>query len=164
VGLHQRRGKIARATAALDPSTAARLARLHHTTDDKAGIIRHKARGDFAYRRPDGSPVRDLETLQRIKSLVIPPAWSAVWISPDPFGQIQATGRDQRGRKQYRYHPRWREVRDDSKYGKMLIFARVLPLIRARVDADLRRHGLPRARARGDRPALGINSFSDRQQ
>jgi DNA topoisomerase I len=143
VGLHLRRAKIARATAALDPSTAARLARLHHTTDDKAGIIRHIARSGLEYRRPDGSPVRDLETLQRIKSLVIPPAWSAVWISPDPFGHIQATGRDQRGRKQYRYHPRWREVRDESKYGKMLTFARVLPLIRARVDADLRRHGLP---------------------
>jgi DNA topoisomerase-1 len=143
VGLHLRRAKIARATAALDPSTAARLARLHHTTDDKSGIIRHKARSGFEYRRPDGSPVRDLETLQRIKSLVIPPAWSAVWISPDPFGHIQATGRDQRERKQYRYHPRWREVRDEAKYGKMLTFARVLPLIRARVDADLRRHGLP---------------------
>jgi DNA topoisomerase-1 len=81
--------------------------------------------------------------LRRIKSLVIPPAWSAVWISPDPLGHIQVTGRDQRGRKQYRYHPRWREVRDEAKYGKTLMFARVLPLIRARVDEDLRRHGLP---------------------
>src|SRR6516164_9681473 len=83
------------------------------------------------------------KTLRRIKSLVIPPAWSAVWISPDPLGHIQVTGRDQRGRKQYRYHPRWREVRDEAKYGKTLMFARVLPLIRARVDEDLRRHGLP---------------------
>jgi DNA topoisomerase-1 len=143
VGLRLRRTKIARATKGLDPSSAARLARLHHTTDEKAGITRHKARSGFDYRRPDGSPVRDLETLQRIKSLVIPPAWSAVWISPDPSGHIQVTGRDQKGRKQYRYHPRWREVRDESKYGKMLTFARVLPLIRGRVDADLRRHGLP---------------------
>jgi len=143
VGIHRRRAKTARSIAALDPSTAARLARLHHTTDDKPGITRHKARSGFNYRRPDGSPVRDLETLRRIKSLVIPPAWSAVWISPDPFGHIQVTGRDQRGRKQSRYHSRWREVRDESKYGKMLTFARVLPLIRARVDADLRRHGLP---------------------
>jgi DNA topoisomerase-1 len=100
-------------------------------------------RSGFDYRRPDGSLVRDLETLQRIKSLVIPPAWSAVWIGPDPLGHIQVTGRDQRGRKQYRYHRRWREVRDESKYGKMLTFAQVLPLIRARVDTDLRRHGLP---------------------
>ncbi len=93
--------------------------------------------------------MRDLETLRRIKSLVIPPAWSAVWISPDPLGHIQVTGRDQRGRKQYRYHPRWREVRDESKYGKMLIFARVLPSIRARIDVDLRRRGLPRERVLG---------------
>jgi DNA topoisomerase I len=128
---------------ALDPPTAAKLARLHHITDDRAGITRHKARSGFDYRRPDGSLLRDLETLQRIKSLVIPPAWSAVWISPDPLGHIQVTGRDQRGRKQYRYHPRWREVRDESKYGKMLTFARVLPLIRRTVDADLRLHGLP---------------------
>jgi DNA topoisomerase-1 len=81
--------------------------------------------------------------LQRIKSLVIPPAWTAVWINSDPLGHVQVTGRDQRGRKQYRYHLRWREVRDEAKYGKMLLFARMLPLIRARVDADLRRHGVP---------------------
>jgi DNA topoisomerase I len=139
----RRQAKISRAAAALDPPTAARLARLYHVSSETAGITRHKARSGFDYRRPDGSLVRDLETLQRIKSLVIPPAWSAVWISPDAFGHIQVTGRDQRGRKQYRYHLRWREVRDESKYGKMLIFARVLPSIRARVDADLRRHGLP---------------------
>ena len=143
MGTRRKQAKIIRAGAALDPPTAARIARLHHTTDDRAGITRHKARSGFDYRRPDGSLVRDLETLQRIKSLVIPPAWSAVWISPDPLGHIQVTGRDQRGRKQYRYHRRWREVRDELKYGKMLTFARVLPLIRARVDADLRSHGLP---------------------
>jgi DNA topoisomerase I len=131
---------------ALDPPASAKLARLHHTIDDRAGITRRKARSGFNYRQPEGSLVRDIETLRRIKSLVIPPAWTAVWISPDPFGHIQVTGRDQKGRKQYRYHPRWREVRDESKYGKMLMFARVLPLIRARVDADLRRHGLPRER------------------
>jgi DNA topoisomerase-1 len=90
--------------------------------------------------------VRDLQTLHRIKSLVIPHAWPTVWISPDPVGHLQVTGRDQRGRKQYRYHPRWRTVRDEAKYGKTLIFARVLPSIRARVGADLRRHGLPRER------------------
>jgi DNA topoisomerase-1 len=146
VGTHRRQAENAREVAALDPPTAARLARLHHTTDDRAGITRHKARSGFNYRRPDGALVRDLETLRRIKSLVIPPAWSAVWISPDPLGHIQVTGRDQRGRKQYRYHSRWREVRDESKYDKMLMFARVLPSIRARVDADLRRRGLPRER------------------
>jgi len=90
--------------------------------------------------------VQDFETLQRVQCLVIPPAWTAVWINPDPLGHIQVAGRDLRGRKQYRYHPRWREVRDESKYGKMLTVARVLPLIRARVAADLGRHGLPRER------------------
>ena len=139
----RRRVKNSRAAIALDPPAAAKLARLHHTTDDRAGITRHKARSGFDYRRPDGSLLRDIATLQRIKSLVIPPAWAAVWINPDPLGHIQVTGRGQRGRKQYRYHPRWREVRDESKYGKILLFARVLPSIRARVDADLRRHGLP---------------------
>ena len=138
----QRRANNAPAAAALNPETAARLARLHHTTDDGPGITRRKSRTGFD-RQPGGTWVRDIETLQRIKSLVVPPAWSAVWISPDPLGHIQVTGRDQRGRKQYRYHRRWREVRDEAKYGKMLMLARVLPSIRARVDADLRRHGLP---------------------
>jgi DNA topoisomerase I len=121
---------------ALDPLEAAKLARLHHSLDDKPGITRHKAGSGFDYRRPDGSLVGDVRTLRRIQSIVIPPSWTDAWINPDPLGHIQATGRDQRGRKQYRYHPRWREVRDGSKYNKMLIFARVLPLIRARVDAD----------------------------
>jgi DNA topoisomerase-1 len=133
-------------TAALETLTAAKLARLHHITDNQAGITRHKGRRGFDYRDPGGVAVHDPETLQRIKSLVIPPAWSAVWISPDPFGHLQVTGRDQRGRKQYRYHARWRAVRDEAKYGKTLMFARALPSMRARVDADLRRHGLPRER------------------
>jgi len=90
--------------------------------------------------------VRDIAMLKRIRSLVIPPAWTAVWICPYANGHIQAIGRDKRGRKQYRYHPRWREVRDESKYGKMLIFGRVLPAIRERVDADLRQRGLSRER------------------
>jgi DNA topoisomerase-1 len=136
-----------RGAEGLDPLGAAKLVRLHHTVDDKPGITRLKARSGFSYRHPDGSFVRDIKTLRRIQSLVIPPAWTAVWINPDPLGHIQVTGRDQRGRKQYRYHPRWREVRDESKYGKVLTFARALPLIRARVNADLRRHGLPRERA-----------------
>jgi DNA topoisomerase IB len=138
-----RRKRVADAHAALDPPAAAKLARLHHTTDDRPGITRHKARSGFNYRQPDGALISDFATLQRIKALVIPPAWTAVWINPDPLGHIQVTGRDRRGRKQYRYHSRWREVRDEAKYGKMLLFARVLPLIRVRVDADLRRHGLP---------------------
>jgi DNA topoisomerase-1 len=146
-----RKSAAKRAAEALDPLLAARVARLHYTLDDKPGITRHKAlsgtaSSGFDYRYPDGRLVGDIDTLRRIRSLVVPPAWSAVWINHDPLGHLQATGRDQRGRKQYRYHPRWREVRDESKYGKMLAFARVLPLIRARTDADLRRRGLPRER------------------
>jgi DNA topoisomerase-1 len=92
---------------------------------------------------PDGSPVRDERDLARIKALVIPPAWTDVWICARSDGHLQATGRDDRDRKQYRYHPRWREVRDDSKYGRMLAFGKALPKIRARVESDLARTGLP---------------------
>ncbi|HEX5452319.1 MAG TPA: DNA topoisomerase IB [Stellaceae bacterium] len=132
--------------AALDPLAAAERARLRHVCDDAPGITRHPANNGFDYRLPDGALVRDIDTLRRIRALAIPPAWTEVWICPAPDGHLQATGRDQRGRKQYRYHPRWREVRDEAKYHKMLVFARVLPEIRARVEADLRRYGLPRER------------------
>ena len=132
--------------AALDPVVAAKRAQLRYVSDAAPGITRHKARNGFDYRLPDGALVRDIEALRRIRSLVIPPAWTEVWICLDPNGHLQATGRDQRGRKQYRYHPRWREVRDEAKYGKLLVFAKALPLIRARVDEDLQRRGLPRER------------------
>jgi DNA topoisomerase-1 len=135
-----------RTEAALDPLVAAKLAKLRHVSDDMPGITRHQARIGADYRFPNGEIVRDIATLKRIRSLVIPPAWTAVWICPYANGHIQAVGRDKRGRKQYRYHPRWREVRDDSKYGKMLTFGRVLPAIRERVDADLRRRGSSRER------------------
>ena len=132
--------------AALDPQLAAKRAELRYVTDTVPGITRRAAKTGFDYRRPDGAPVSDIDTLRRIRSLAIPPAWTDTWICPDPNGHLQATGRDARGRKQYRYHPRWREVRDEAKYTKLLMFARVLPLIRARVDADLMRRGLPRER------------------
>ena len=131
---------------ALDPEIAARRAKLRYVHDSIPGITRHKARNGFDYRTPDGELVRDIESLKRIRALAIPPAWTDVWICPDPNGHLQAVGRDQRRRKQYRYHPRWREVRDEAKFGKMLMFSRALPLIRARVEADLKRHGLPRER------------------
>jgi DNA topoisomerase I len=131
---------------ALDPLAAAKLAKLRYVSDDMPGITRRKARHGFNYQLPDGELLRDLNTLQRIRSLAIPPAWTAVWICPYANGHLQAVGRDKRGRKQYRYHPRWREVRDESKYGKMLIFGKVLPMIRERVEADLKRRGLPRER------------------
>jgi len=137
---------VATPIAALDPTVAAQRAQVRYVHDSMPGITRHEARNGFDYRLPDGSLVRDIATLKRIRKLAIPPAWTDVWICRDPNGHLQATGRDQRGRKQYRYHPRWREVRDDAKYGKLLIFARVLPLIRTRVDEDLKRPGLPRER------------------
>ncbi|HWB50047.1 MAG TPA: DNA topoisomerase IB [Stellaceae bacterium] len=128
----------------LDPVAAARAAKLRHVSDDGPGITRHKAASGFDYRDIHGRLIGDMETLARIKSLAIPPAWSAVWICPLANGHLQATGRDARGRKQYRYHPRWRQTRDETKYERMLVFSRALPAIRARVEADLRRHGLPR--------------------
>jgi DNA topoisomerase-1 len=129
---------------AVDPEESARQAGLHYVHDTEPGITRRRAGEDFRYIAPDGQPVRDERTLARIKSLAIPPAWTGVWISKDPRGHLQATGRDARGRKQYRYHPRWRQVRDESKYERMMAFGQALPYIRARVDADLKRAGLPR--------------------
>lgn len=126
------------------PAAVARQAGLRYVSDEKPGIVRKKRGSSFAYLQANGSAVRDKETLQRIRSLVIPPAWTEVWICPTENGHIQATGRDARRRKQYRYHPRWREVRDESKYDRVLAFAEALPKIRQRVAADLRRHGLCR--------------------
>src|SRR5207249_5300227 len=100
----------------------------------------------FRYLGPNGQTIADRAELQRIRALVIPPAWSNVWICPNPLGHVQATGRDARGRKQYRYHPRWRDVRDEVKYGRLVAFARALPAIRARTAADLARAGLSRAK------------------
>ncbi len=133
-------------TEADDPLAAARAARLRHVSDDSPGITRRRAQSGFDYLDPDGKLIGDFATLSRIKSLAIPPAWTAVWICPFPNGHIQATGRDARGRKQYRYHLRWRETRDENKFDRMLMFSRALPRIRARVDADLRRHRLQRER------------------
>lgn len=123
---------------------AAKAAKLRYVSDRTPGIRRVRAPKGFDYRHPDGSKVKDEETLTRIRQLAIPPAYENVWICPDPNGHLQAVGRDARGRKQYRYHPRWREVRDEGKYGKMLLFGRVLPKIRAKVEQDLARSGLPR--------------------
>jgi DNA topoisomerase-1 len=134
-------------TAPADPRTDARAAGLRYVNDDRPGITRFGAGTGFCYRDPDGRPIRDKETLRRIASIAIPPAWKQVWICPDPQGHIQATGRDARGRKQYRYHPRWRAVRDSTKFHRMTAFADVLPTIRARLTEDLARRGLPREKA-----------------
>jgi DNA topoisomerase-1 len=117
---------------------------LHYTTDSKPGITRVRRGKGFSYHRANGEVLRNERDLRRIRALAIPPAWTDVWISPDPQGHLQATGRDARGRKQHRYHDRWREVRDQAKYDHVIAFAEALPHIRRRVDADLRRHGLPR--------------------
>jgi DNA topoisomerase-1 len=127
-----------------DPVESAKLAGLRYVADTAPGIRRRKSGSGFTYLRPDGSAVRDEETLGRIRSLAIPPAWTSVWICPDARGHIQAVGRDQKGRKQYRYHPRFRAVRDETKYEKMIAFVHALPKIRQRVRQDLARPGLPR--------------------
>jgi DNA topoisomerase-1 len=117
---------------------------LRYVSDEMPGIRREKQGDGFCYRFPTGDVVREQEVLRRIKSLVIPPAWSEVWICPDPKGHLQATGRDARGRKQNRYHPDWRKIRDETKYGRMMAFAKLLPKIRKRVLKDLHLKGLPR--------------------
>ena len=122
----------------------ARDAGLRHSSDSRPGITRRRSGRGFTYRDPEGVTIRDEEIVARIRSLAIPPAWTDVWICPSPLGHIQATGRDARGRKQYRYHPRWRTRRDAGKFERMLEFADALPAIRARCDADLGRSGLPR--------------------
>lgn len=133
-----------RRVLSLDPLESAKAADLRYVDDTAPGITRKSHGRNFRYFRADGSPVKDEATLRRIRSLVIPPAWTQVWICASPDGHIQATGRDAKGRKQYRYHPRFREIRDETKYARILAFAQALPKIRDQVDRDLSRPGLPR--------------------
>jgi DNA topoisomerase-1 len=123
------------------------MTRLRMVSVDSPGITRARAGRGFSYARPDGSKLDDEETLQRIRELAIPPAWTDVWISRDPLGHLQAAGTDAAGRRQYRYHDRWRERRDAEKFDHMLEFARRLPEVRAQVAADLERRDLPREKA-----------------
>jgi DNA topoisomerase-1 len=127
-----------------DPRATARHAGLRYVSDHKPGISRRNSGKTVRYLDPAGNPIRDQATLSRIKSVVIPPAWTNVWICPFENGHIQATGRDSRGRKQYRYHPRWRSVRDESKYGRTLAFAHALAAIRRKTKRDLQQPGLSR--------------------
>jgi len=126
------------------PAGAAAAAGLRYVTDAAPGLSRRRRGAGFLYADAHGKSVRDSEALARIRSLAIPPAWRAVWICPRADGHLQATGRDARGRKQYRYHARWREARDETKYGRMAAFGRALPRIRRRVRRDLALDGLPR--------------------
>jgi DNA topoisomerase-1 len=130
--------------ASAEPEAVARDAGLRYVNDDSPGIRRLKSGRSFRYVDPDGRAVRDPETLARIKALAIPPAWTDVWICPRADGHIQATGRDDRGRKQYRYNARWRSVRDEAKFGRTLAFGRVLSKIRRITERDLKLPGLPR--------------------
>ncbi len=131
-------------SSASDCLTVARQAGLRHVSDEAPGISRETIRGKFAYRDAEGRRVTDEAVLQRIRALAIPPAWTDVWICPRANGHIQATGRDARGRKQYRYHVRWRAVRDAAKYDRMVAFGEALPALRAQLDTDLARRGFPR--------------------
>ena len=131
----------------LPPPESARAAGLRYVADSRPGIARVRNGAGFRYRGADGRAIRDAAALARIRSLAIPPAWREVWICPSAEGHLQATGRDAKGRKQYRYHARWREIRDETKYGRMAAFARALPRIRSRVRRDLARPGLPRDKA-----------------
>src|SRR5216117_1712016 len=129
---------------ASDPLEAAELAGLRYTSDDRPGIRRKRRGRDFTFVDRGGRAIRDRAERRRIERLAIPPAWADVWISPDPLGHLQATGRDARGRKQYRYHERWRAVRDENKFDRLAQFAKALPNIRRRVAQDLKLPGLPR--------------------
>jgi DNA topoisomerase-1 len=139
-----RRARVVPFKTPTDPVKVARSAGLRYTTDRRPGIRRVRNGRSFRYITPEGRVLRSRSALRRIRGLVIPPAWTNVWICPDERGHLQATGRDARGRKQYRYHPRWREVRDETKYHRLIGFAQTLPTIRRRTEADLRRPGLSR--------------------
>lgn len=129
---------------AAPPAESARAAGLRYVSDAEPGIERRRSAKGFRYFAPRGSAVRDATALKRIRKMAIPPAWTDVWICPRADGHLQATGRDARCRKQYRYHDRWREVRDQTKYGRLAAFGRALPRIRRRVAHDVALPGLPR--------------------
>ena len=127
-----------------DNAAVAEAAGLTYADDSEPGFTRRKSGTGWGYRDLDGKAIRDKAVVERINKLAIPPAYVDVWISPDENGHIQATGRDEKGRKQYRYHPHWAEVRAETKYARMAAFGRALPGIRARVDHDLAKRGLPK--------------------
>jgi len=131
-------------TCAIDGVETAAVARLRYVSDAQPGIQRLRVGRGFQYLGVDNQPVHDPQTLQRIRSLAIPPAWTDVWICPMPAGHIQAVGRDAKRRKQYRYHPRWREARDETKYARLIAFGLALPRIRRRIEQDMSAPGLPR--------------------
>jgi DNA topoisomerase I len=128
----------------VDPKDAAESAGLRYVSDDRPGVRRKKSGKGFSYARPDGTKLSDAHVVERIRSLAIPPAWTSVWICPFADGHVQATGRDAKGRKQYRYHPLFREVRESTKYEHVVAFADALPRIRTKVRRHMTLRGLPR--------------------
>jgi DNA topoisomerase I len=128
------------------PLDSAKAAGLRYVVPGRAGIRRRRTGRGFMYLDAEGHVVREAETLRRIRALAIPPAWNEVWIAAAPHAHVQAVGRDARGRRQYRYHQRWRSIRDETKYSRMIAFAEQLPRIRLRVEKDLAQAGLPRAK------------------
>ena len=142
-GTNSRNGKEIEPAVMAEAAEAAQEAGLQYVNDERPGYSRRAKGKDFEYLDTEGKTIRDEQRLLRVKRLAIPPAWTDVWICPSPNGHIQATGRDARGRKQYRYHERWREVRDENKFDRLTQFAKALPTIRRRVDQDLKLPGLP---------------------
>ena len=147
--VRSRKGRKAGASAPPSPGVndaveAAESAGLRYVSDTMPGIRRKRAGKGFTYAGPDGKIIRNPEQVARIRSLAVPPAYTDVWICPLPNGHIQATGRDARGRKQYRYHARWREARDETKFGRMLTLSEFLPRIREQLERDLSLPNLPR--------------------
>jgi DNA topoisomerase-1 len=142
--LRAEKKKIDEIEIAPDPVEVAEEAGLRYVSDDQPGYTRKRKGDDFEYFDTEGKRIRDETRLLRVKRIGIPPAYKDVWICPSANGHIQATGRDARGRKQYRYHERWREVRDENKYDRMIVFGKALPKIRRRVNRDLKLRGLPR--------------------
>src|SRR5438552_15989698 len=143
-GINARNGKAIEPGVAADSSEAAEEAGLQYVNYERSGYSRRAKGKNFEYLDADGKTIRDEQRLLRIKRLAIPPAWTEVWICPSPNGHIKATCRDARGRKQYRYHERWREVRDENKFDRLAQFAKALPDIRRRVAQDLKLPALPR--------------------
>jgi DNA topoisomerase-1 len=143
-GKESAKQKAIEGVCVVDLAEAAEEAGLRYVSDDRPGYRRRMKHDQFEYLDTEGKPIRDEHRLLRIKRLAIPPAWTDVWICPSPNGHIQATGRDARRRKQYRYHDRWREVRDENKFERLTDFAKALPNIRRRVAQDLKLPGLPR--------------------
>ncbi|MEO7166757.1 MAG: DNA topoisomerase IB [Spartobacteria bacterium] len=142
--LAREKRKIAELEIVTDPEEAAEEAGLRYVTDEKPGYTRKRQGKKFIYFDTDGKQIRDETRILRLNRLAVPPAYADVWLCPSPNGHLQATGRDDRGRKQYRYHERWRAERDENKYEKMVIFGKALPKIRRRINRDLKKRGLPR--------------------